>query len=104
EPIGNGEVLQGHGELRCRVVDVELEVGVDVEHSVQAAAADSHGTSARVGDHQVAAGGEDVEVAGLILVLAHPSQVRAADLVHAWSHQVNDVGGRRDVVKGDGGP
>src|SRR5262249_13580497 len=100
----DGEVLQGHGELRGGVVDVELEVGIDVEDAVQAAAADGDGASTRVGDGQVAAAGEDVEVTGLVLFLARPARVRTADLVHARSHQVDDVGGRCDVVEGDGGP
>src|SRR5262249_58156400 len=90
----DGEVLQGHGELRGGIVDVELEVGIDVEDAVQAVAADGDGASARVGDRQVTAAGEDIEVTGLVLVLAHAPDVRTADLVHARSYQVDDVGGR----------
>ena len=102
--VGDREALHRHGELRRGVVGVEVEVGIDVEDAVQAAAADGDGASARVGDRQVAAAGEDVEVAGLVLVLAHPSHVRDADLVDSRSHQVDDVASRVAVGERDGRP
>src|SRR5262249_35544172 len=83
---GDGEALEGDGELRGGVVGVEVEVGIDVEDAVQAVAVDGDGAAAGVGDGQVAASGQDVEVAGLVLVLAQAPHVRAADRVHARSH------------------
>src|SRR5205085_275122 len=76
EVVGEGQAAcdgeAGHGDLELRggVGLVEVEGGVDVEDAVEAAAIDADGAAAGVDNGQVAALGQDIEVAGGVGVLA----------------------------------